>query len=171
MTLPASGTISINDIRIELGVPSATAIGLSDLATGGVVAINPWANPKPSSTAPYLMSAWYSYNHAATAPSISSFAVIATTAPQYGGFNASWVYTSGTSVSITDTYLDYSFNSGSTWNQFTYLSGTSTTSITDAVEGLPGFTSLDNTYFRLRAYYNGTQVPSSPLYAYPPFPY
>jgi len=171
MTLPASGTISINDIRIELGVPSYTNASMLDLATGGVVAINPWAVPKPQNYAPYLMTAWYSYNHAATAPNITSFVVLGTTDTIYGGFNASWSYISGTSLNVTDTYLDYSFDYGATYNQFQYLSGTSTTQIIDSVEGLPGFTSLDDTYFRLRAYANGTQVPYSPLYAYPPFPY
>lgn len=170
MTLPPSGTISIDDIRVELGVPSYTNAGMLELATGGVVPINPWASPKPNNYAPYLMTAWYSYNHAATAPNITAFSVLATTPPIYGGFNASWSYVSGTSLNVTDTYLDYSFDYGATYNQFQYLSGTGTTSIIDSVEGLPGFTSLDDTYFRLRAYANGTQVPNSPLYAYPPFP-
>jgi hypothetical protein len=171
MALPASGTISINSIRIELGVPSATGLTMSGLPNGSPVAINVWSASKPSTSAPFSLSQWYNYNHSATAPNIQSFAVIGTTDPQYGGFSASWSYVSGTSVNVTDTYLDYSFNSGSSWSQFTYLSGTSTTSITDSVEGLQGFTSLDNTYFRLRAFANGYQVPSSPLYAYPPFPY
>jgi len=170
MTLPASGTISIDAIRIELGVPSATGLTMSGLPNGSPVPINVWSASKPSTSAPYLMTSWYNYNHAATAPNITSFVVLATTDPLYGGFNASWSYVSGSSLNVTDTYLDYSFDYGATYSQFQYLSGTGTTSIVDSVEGLPGFTSLDNTYFRLRAYANGTQVPNSPLYAYPPFP-
>jgi hypothetical protein len=171
MALPSSGTISINSIRVELGVPSATSLSMIDLATGAVVAINPWSASRPSTSAPYLMSAWYNYNHSATAPSIASFYVYATTSPEYGGYYAVWSYGSGTSVNITDTYLDYSFNYGSSWGNLYYFSGTGTTSVSDSVEGLSGFTSLDNTYFRLRAYSNGTQVPSSPIVRYPPFPY
>lgn len=171
MTLPASGQISINDIRVELGVPSATNLSMIDLATGAVVAINPWSASKPSASAPYLMSAWYNYNHAATAPNFTGFYVNATTDPVYGGYYAYWTYVSGTSLNVTDTYLDCSFNYGASWINLYYWSGTGTTSVSDSVEGLSGFTSLDNTYFRLRAYANGTQVPNSPTVRYPPFPY
>ena len=40
MALPASGTISINAIRIELGVPSATGLTMSGLPNGSPVTIN-----------------------------------------------------------------------------------------------------------------------------------
>ena len=171
MALPASGTISIDAIRIELGVPSATGLTMSGLPNGSPVAINIWSASRPSTSAPYSLSQWYSYNHSAAAPGVSNFSVIATTDPIYGGVYITWSYSSGTSLNVDTTYVDFSFNYGSTWTQWYNFSGTGTNSISDSVEGQPGFSTLDTTYFRLRAYANGNQVPSSPLYAYPPFPY
>lgn len=171
MTLPSSGTISMSQIRSELGIPGQTPFALDVAQSGGYVAINVWSSPRPQSSSPYSLSNWYGYNHAATAPNFTGFYVNATTDPVYGGYYAYWTYVSGTSLNVTDTYLDCSFNYGSSWLNLYYWSGTGTTSVSDSVEGLSGFTSLDNTYFRLRAYSNGTQVPNSPTVRYPPFPY
>lgn len=171
MTLPSSGTISMDQIRSELGIPGQTPFALDVAQSGNYVAINIWASPRPQSSSPYSLSNWYGYNHAATAPNISNFSVIATTIPELGGVYITWSYISGTNLNVDTTYVDFSFNYGSSWTQWYSFSGTGTTSISDSVEGQQGFSTLDTTYFRIRAYANGNQVPYSPLYAYPPFPY
>lgn len=169
MALPASGTISMNDIRVELGVPSATNIDLSGLPNGSPVAINIWSPSKPSTSAPYSLSQWYSYNHTAPSPNLATFTVIATTDPIYGGFLASWTENGG--LAIAQYTLWYSFDYGSTYTTFdTYGQGVYDSGY-QSVEGLPGFTSLDNTYFRLSGTTFGYNVPGSPKFAYPPFPY
>jgi hypothetical protein len=174
MTLPTSGTISANDVRGELGILTQAPFAFDYAAIGGYVPINQWSAARPS-TSPYglyTLASWYGYNHAATAPSISGFYVNGTGDPIYGIYTAYWTYTAGSSGSVTDSILYYSFDYGSTWVQIVSFSGTGTTSYgPDSLEGLPGFTSLDNTYFRFRAWASGVEVPTSPLIAYPPFPY
>lgn len=169
MALPASGQISINDIRVELGVPSATNLDMSGLPNGSPVAINIWSASKPSTSAPYSLSQWYSYNHTAPSPNLATFTVIATTDPIYGGFLASWTENGG--LAIAQYTLWYSFDSGATYTTFGTYGQNVYDSGYQSVEGLPGFTSLDNTYFRLSGTTYGYAVPGSPKYAYPPFPY
>lgn len=174
MTLPTSGTISADNVRVELGIPTQAPFAFDYAAVGGYVPINQWSAARPS-TSPYglyTLASWYGYNHAATAPGISSFSITGSGDPTLGIYTASWSYISGSSGNVTDTTLYYSFDYGSSWTTIVNLSGTGTTSYgPDSLEGLPGFTSLDNTYFRLRAWATGVEVPTSPLIAYPPFPY
>lgn len=169
MALPASGQISINDIRIELGIPSGTNLTMSGLPNGSPVAINIWSPSKPSTSAPYSLSQWYSYNHTAPAPNLATFEVIGTTDPIYGGFLASWTESGG--LAIASYELRYSFDYGATWPLFDNYGQGVYDSGYQSLDGLVGFTSRDNTYFKLVAKTYGIEVPGSPKFAYPPFPY
>lgn len=66
MALPLSGTISMNDIRVELGVPSQSPFSLSAASVGAYATINICSASRPNSTSPYSISEWYGYNHSAT---------------------------------------------------------------------------------------------------------
>ena len=63
MALPSSGQISMNDIRIELGVPSQSPFGLNEARNGTYVALNTCSTYKPPSTGQVSLSDWYGYNH------------------------------------------------------------------------------------------------------------
>jgi hypothetical protein len=63
MALPASGQISMDDIRIELGVPTQSPFGLNEARSGTYSTINPCSTNKPPSTGQISLSDWYGYNH------------------------------------------------------------------------------------------------------------
>jgi len=63
MALPASGQISMDDIRIELGVPTQIDFGLDQARDGDYGAINQCSTYKPPSTGQISLSDWYGYNH------------------------------------------------------------------------------------------------------------
>jgi len=63
MALTSSGTISMSDIRTELG--ASGAISLKEASDGTVATINT-NNPhvhRPNGSAPHTMSEFYSYDH------------------------------------------------------------------------------------------------------------
>jgi len=68
MALPGSGTISMDMIRIELGVPTQTPFGLGEAREGQYGAINPCSTYKPPSTGTISLSDWYGYNHTQACP-------------------------------------------------------------------------------------------------------
>ena len=61
MALPASGQISMDDIRVELGVPSQSPFGINEARLGTYVAINQFSPSKPPSSGQVSLSSWYSY--------------------------------------------------------------------------------------------------------------
>lgn len=61
MALPSSGQISMNDIRIELGVPSQSPFSLNTARQGGYVQINPFSPSIPPSSGPVSLASWYNY--------------------------------------------------------------------------------------------------------------
>ena len=72
MALPASGQISIGDIRTELSNTGTNDFRLSYAGTpassgatrtSGYVPINQNSATKPDPASPYSISEWYSYNH------------------------------------------------------------------------------------------------------------
>lgn len=67
MTLPSSGQISFDQIRIELGVPTQAPFSLDAAENGTYVPLQQCTTPRPSSTNPAAISEWYGYNHSATA--------------------------------------------------------------------------------------------------------
>ena len=72
MTLPLSGTLGMNDIRSELGIPTQAPLSLESASLGEYVAINFNGLYYPRQTPPYAISDWYGYNHVASAtPSVT----------------------------------------------------------------------------------------------------
>ena len=62
MALPASGVISMDDIRVELGVPTQSPFGLNQARDGTYVALNQNSPTLPPSSGQVSLSDWYSYN-------------------------------------------------------------------------------------------------------------
>ena len=63
MALPSSGTLSMNDIRVELGIPTQSPFSLSGATMGAYVPLNNCSPFRPNQTTPYQISEWYSYCH------------------------------------------------------------------------------------------------------------
>jgi hypothetical protein len=63
MALPSSGTLSMNDIRVELGIPAQSPFSLSGATMGAYVPLNECSPFKPNQFTPYQISEWYSYCH------------------------------------------------------------------------------------------------------------
>jgi len=61
MALPSSGQISMNDIRIELGVSSQSPFSLNTARQGGYVALNIFSPTQPPYSGQISLSDWYSY--------------------------------------------------------------------------------------------------------------
>lgn len=67
MVLPATGTaISFNDIRIELGVGSASPFDIAGAAADNFGQIQNCQTPYPTAANPDSISEWWAYNHSAT---------------------------------------------------------------------------------------------------------
>lgn len=81
MTLPASGQISFNDLRVELGIPSQAPFSITSAATNGYVTINTNSPSYPNSSTPHSISEWYSYNHTYSACNNLGGFTYATTVP------------------------------------------------------------------------------------------
>ena len=63
MALPSSGTITMDMIRAELGVPSQSPFGLNEARSGTYATINPCSTYRPPATGTISLSDWYGYNH------------------------------------------------------------------------------------------------------------
>ncbi len=63
MALQSSGTITMNDIRTELGIPTQTPFSLSNAVNGVYVPLNTCGPNVPSTTPPYELTDWYGYDH------------------------------------------------------------------------------------------------------------
>lgn len=63
MPLPLSGTLTMNQIRAELGIPSQAPFSLDTAENGGYVTLNPCSPYLPSPGNPASISEWYGYNH------------------------------------------------------------------------------------------------------------
>ena len=61
MGLPTSGQISMDDIRIELGVPTQSPFSLDTARSGGYVTLNVNSPTLPPSTGQVSLSDWYGY--------------------------------------------------------------------------------------------------------------
>jgi hypothetical protein len=61
MALPASGQISMDDIRIELGVPTQTPFGLNEARSGTYQALNQFSPSLPPSSGTVSLASWYNY--------------------------------------------------------------------------------------------------------------
>ena len=61
MALPSSGQISMDDIRVELGVPSQSPFSMNTARQGGYVAINQFSPSIPPFSGQVSLSDWYNY--------------------------------------------------------------------------------------------------------------
>lgn len=61
MGLPASGQISMNDIRVELGVPTQSPFSLDAARAGTYVTLNTNSPSLPPSTGQVSLADWYEY--------------------------------------------------------------------------------------------------------------
>jgi len=66
MPLPPSGVLSMNDIRVELGISTQAPFSLKDASTGVYVTINTCSEYRPNGVSPYAISEWYRYCHSCT---------------------------------------------------------------------------------------------------------
>lgn len=66
MALPGSGIISMNDIRVELGIPSQAPFNIDDARKGVYVPLNPYSPALPPSSGQVSLASWYSYCHTCT---------------------------------------------------------------------------------------------------------
>jgi len=73
MALPSSGTLGMNQIRVELGIPSQAPFSLDTAENGGYVPINQCSPSKPNPSNPAAISEWYGYNHAAACYNLGGF--------------------------------------------------------------------------------------------------
>lgn len=71
MALPASGTISMNDIRVELGISSQSPFSLYTAESGGYVLLNQCSTYRPNGSTPDSISEWYRYNHTQQCPTVA----------------------------------------------------------------------------------------------------
>jgi hypothetical protein len=81
MALPASGQISMDDIRTELGVPTQSPFGLNQARLGTYANINQFSPSKPPSSGQVSLASWYNYC-------------------QNCGYNSGTFYYSGTSAAL-----------------------------------------------------------------------
>jgi hypothetical protein len=63
MALPSSGTISMDQIRAELGVSSQSPFSLNAAAGGSYATINTSSPSHPHPADPDTLSEWYGYDH------------------------------------------------------------------------------------------------------------
>lgn len=63
MALPLSGQISMDDIRVELGIPTQSPFGLNEARNGTYVPLNGCSPYLPPTTGSISLSDWYGYNH------------------------------------------------------------------------------------------------------------
>ena len=101
MALTSSGTISMSDIRTELG--ASGQISLKEASDGTVATINTGndAANRPDGSAPHAMSEFYSYNHSATSvgvPTSLSYTAASTT-------TTTFTFTEASSTSRVYVYL------------------------------------------------------------------
>jgi hypothetical protein len=61
MSLPTSGTITMDMIRAELGVPTQSPFSLNTARSGGYVTLNPNSPTLPPATGQVSLASWYGY--------------------------------------------------------------------------------------------------------------
>lgn len=61
MSLPSSGQISMDDIRVELGVPTQSPFSLNTARQGGYVVLNIFSPTTPPYSGQVALTDWYSY--------------------------------------------------------------------------------------------------------------
>jgi uncharacterized repeat protein (TIGR01451 family) len=91
MALPGSGTLSFDEIGVELQRASGSILNITTAETGGYVALNPYSTYKPDGVIPSSVSEWYSYNH--TQVALIPFFQITKSAPSNVNVNTNFNFT------------------------------------------------------------------------------
>lgn len=98
MALPLNGQLSMNDIRVELGIPTQSPFSLDTATNGGYVTLNPCSPYLPSSTNPDTISEWYGYCHNCSCSGVATGSIYSNVA-EAGGGDVTW--TSPESYTLT----------------------------------------------------------------------
>jgi len=106
MALTGSGQISMNDIRIELGVPSESPFGINEARLGTYVAINQFSASKPPSSGTVSLSDWYSYSQTGGSNSDTFYYDASSAATACAGTPNTTLYWSGSLGIGTVLYTD-----------------------------------------------------------------
>ena len=105
MALPLSGQISMDDIRVELGVPTQSPFGLNEARDGTYVALNQNSPTLPPSSGTVSLSDWYSYDQDA-GPSYNYYTTTRFPCPNCSGGGDSGVIARTTSSLTTNHYYN-----------------------------------------------------------------
>ena len=111
MALPGSGTLSFDEIGVEIQRASGSILNITTAETGGYVALNPYSTYKPDGIIPSSVSEWYGYNH--TQSQLAPFFQITKSAPSDVNVNTNFNFTitvansgnsstNGSAVVVTD---------------------------------------------------------------------
>ena len=111
MALPGSGTLSFDEIGVEIQRASGSILNITTAETGGYVALNPYSTYKPDGITPSSVSEWYNYNH--TQSQLIPFFQINKSAPSDVNVNTNFNFTitvanngststNGSAVVVTD---------------------------------------------------------------------
>jgi hypothetical protein len=111
MALPGSGTLSFDEIGVELQRASGSILNITTAETGGYVALNPYSTYKPDGVIPSSVSEWYNYNH--TQSQLAPFFQITKSTPSDVNVNTNFNFTitvanggntstNGSAVVVTD---------------------------------------------------------------------
>ena len=106
MALPASGPISMDAIRIELGVPSESPFGINEARLGTYVAINQFSASKPPSSGTASLSDWQSYSQSGGYNSDTFYYDASSAATACAGTPDTTLYWSGSLAIATILYTD-----------------------------------------------------------------
>jgi len=133
MALQTSGSLSLGDIRGELGRAAQIPFQLNSVESGSYVPLNMMSLQKPNMAQPNLVSEWYGYNHStATACALGEANGVTYTYRQMGVFTMTSA--SGTlAITLTATFsgdpVDFYilYPPSADWSTATLLTTTSTT--------------------------------------------
>ena len=111
MALPGSGTLSFDEIGVEIQRASGSILNITTAETGGYVALNPYSTYKPDGITPCSVSEWYGYNH--TQSQLAPYFQITKSAPSDVNVNTNFNFTitvansgntstNGSAVVVTD---------------------------------------------------------------------
>jgi hypothetical protein len=106
MALPASGQISMDDIRVELGVPTQSPFGLNQARLGTYANINQFSPSKPPSAGQVSLASWYNYCQNCGYNSDSFYYSSASAALACAGTPDTTLYWSGSLALATILYTD-----------------------------------------------------------------
>lgn len=122
MTLQSNGSISMNDINVELGRSGTATIGLNQAESGSYGAINTASTSRPNGSTPNSMNEWYGYNH--NAVSVYSISVqVMSTVYDCCGATGTTKYSNCSTLS-TSCVMYNTNNTSSPWTNATFYDGT-----------------------------------------------